>query len=177
MRAKRILIGMGLAASLTLFDQITKIWVMSSMAYHESIQILGNVVRLTYTRNPGIAFGISSGPLTGWPLMAITVIGSGLIAYILVSESRVSTWRTASMGILLGGAVGNLIDRLIRTEVVDFLDVGIDSSHRWPVFNVADAAVVVGIVLLLLTERKRGGRKRHASSETETEKTCASARI
>jgi len=146
----RLLLGCGLAALSILMDQSTKIWVSTNLFYHESIPIFGNTLRITYTRNPGIAFGISSGPLTGLPLLFITLLGSIFIAYILVMESRISKVRSAALGMILGGAVGNLIDRLFHGDVIDFIDVGINNSYRWPIFNVADASVVAGLLLILV---------------------------
>ena len=151
---RRLLIGFVLASVFILVDQTTKDWISRNLSFHESIPLVGNVIRITYTRNPGIAFGISSGILSGSPLLIVTFIGSILIAYILVVESKISTIRTAAMGMILGGAVGNLMDRLFHGDVVDFIDIGIDNSYRWPVFNVADAAVVAGLCLILLAGKK-----------------------
>ncbi len=144
-----VLAAIGVAA----LDQASKIMVSENMFLHESIQICGNVFRITHARNPGIAFGFSSGLLSGWPLTMITVVGAGLICTFLLTQKELAKGRSVMVGLVLGGAIGNLIDRMARGEVVDFLDVGFGST-RWPVFNVADSAVVVGVLLYMLTNKE-----------------------
>jgi len=144
-----VLAAIGVAA----LDQATKIIVSENMSLYESIQLCGSFVRITYARNPGIAFGLSFGFLSGWPLTMITVVGAGLICAFLLTQRELTKGRSVMVGLILGGAIGNLIDRMARGEVVDFLDVGFGST-RWPVFNVADSAVVVGVLLYMLTNRE-----------------------
>ncbi|MBN1423729.1 signal peptidase II [Candidatus Fermentibacteria bacterium] len=134
-----------------LLDQGTKALVNSRLPLYDSIPVIGHVVRITHTRNPGIAFGVSFGILSGWFLTAVTVCGVVAITIYLVRQSPLGWRRSVMMGLILGGAIGNLIDRLRWGEVVDFLDIGL-ARYRWPVFNVADSVVVVGVVLLLLIE-------------------------
>jgi signal peptidase II len=123
------------------------------MYLHESVRLAGDFLRLTYARNSGIAFGLSPGFLSGSLLLAITLAGSGLILVFLLTQRELGVGKSAIVGLILGGAVGNLIDRIATGEVVDFLDVGIGST-RWPVFNIADSAVVVGVVLYVLTDKR-----------------------
>ncbi len=121
-----------LAVVVTL-DLATKWWIVNNMSYHETISLIGDVVRLTYTHNPGAAFGIN--------------IGEHLAA-IYRSTPATDRLRLLAVALVGSGAIGNIVDR-VRYErgVVDFLDVGI-GSHRWWVFNVADSAVTVGAILL-----------------------------
>jgi signal peptidase II len=96
--------------------------------------------------------------------LAITLVGSGLILVFLLTQRELGVGKSAIVGLILGGAVGNLIDRIATGEVVDFLDVGIGST-RWPVFNIADSAVVVGVVLYVLTDKRH--QKEPAAPATE----------
>lgn len=145
--------GLGTAAGAVVLDQATKASVSARLLPYESIPVLGQVVRITHTRNPGIAFGISFGVLSGWVLTLLTACGVAAIAIYLVRHGADGGGRAAMRGLVLGGAVGNLIDRLRLGEVIDFLDVGV-GGYRWPVFNVADSVVVIGVALLLLTDRE-----------------------
>lgn len=151
--------GVMTAAAALLLDQVSKAVVNSQLSLYESIPVIGNVVRITHTRNPGIAFGVSFGVLNGWFLTIITACGVGAISFYLVRQSVLGWWRSVMVGLILGGAAGNLIDRIRWGEVIDFIDIGV-TRYRWPVFNVADSAVVVGVVLLLLTEHGEAGRDR-----------------
>ena len=149
-------------------DQVTKALISSSMYLHESIRLAGDFLRLTYARNSGIAFGLSPHFLNGSLLLAITVVGSVLILGFLLTQRRLGVVKSTMVGLILGGAIGNLIDRITMGEVVDFLDVGIGST-RWPVFNVADSAVVVGVVLYILADKKHHQGDSVASSQTQKE--------
>ncbi len=133
-----------------ILDQLTKMIVRDSMtlvvAGGESIPVLGDFVKLTYIENPGMAFGIQIG--SSALLTVFSVIATlGLIAYMIFHwhESKV---QKAALALILGGAIGNLIDRILYGSVVDFLDIGIGHT-RWPVFNIADAAVVIGMFILI----------------------------
>jgi len=130
-----------------ILDQITKVVVDRTMVLYQSIPVLGDFFRLTYIHNAGAAFGLNIGsPLvhTVFSLAALGVL--------------VWLWRTAPPGalllryalvVVLGGAVGNIIDRVRLGKVIDFFDFGL-GDLRWPVFNVADSAVTVGILLLII---------------------------
>jgi len=127
-----------------LLDQITKILISTSIVYGDSVSILGNILRFTYIKNPGMAFGIQVGNrvfFTAFALIASIVI----LVYLfrLKPENFLPRFALAS---ILGGAIGNLIDRLAYKEVIDFIDIRI---IRWPVFNIADVAVTLGMILLI----------------------------
>jgi signal peptidase II len=157
-------VGIITAGFVAAADQVSKALVSSTMYLHESIRLAGDYFRITYARNPGIAFGLSPGFLSGSLLLIITVAGSVLILVFLLTQRQLGGAKSAIVGLILGGAVGNLIDRVTMGEVVDFVDVGIGST-RWPVFNIADGAVVVGVVLYVLTDKKRDQRAAPAVSE------------
>jgi signal peptidase II len=129
-------------------DQLTKIWIRHTMELGESISILGSFVKITYVLNPGIAFGIHVP--NGMIFTILSVLASIGIVVFLVTHWHDGMAITGSLALILGGAIGNLIDRLFFREVVDFIDVGIQNL-RWPVFNVADSAVVIGMCFLFLT--------------------------
>lgn len=151
---------------IVLVDQLTKWLIHTRFDLYESITVVGDFVRLTYIRNPGGAFGLRWGHDAVYFVSAILIIG--WIAWQLWRQAHtrhLSVWALAS---ILGGAIGNMIDRIVHGEVIDFIDVeffdirvpGFDIgilSHpgylldRWPAFNVADSAVSVGIVLLLFS--------------------------
>lgn len=129
-------------------DQLTKYIVKESMFLGQSIPVLGDFFRLTYVENPGIAFGIQLGD--GRIFTALSLIASlGIVVYLIIHWHE-SDGMKNGLALILGGAFGNLIDRLLHGRVVDFLEVGI-RQYRWPVFNIADAAVVIGMALLFYT--------------------------
>jgi signal peptidase II len=131
------------AAIVYLLDRVTKLLAEEHLAGRPSIEVLPGV-RLTFTTNPGGAFSIGGGaPLL---FVAATVIVAVVIVVTAHRHTRPST--AVALGLVLGGALGNLTDRVlrgpgIRGHVVDFVDIG-----PWPVFNVADSAIVIGAVLL-----------------------------
>lgn len=135
---------LGWSIVIIIIDQITKLLIKNYMQLSESISILGNVLRLTYIKNPGMAFGI----LIGGKLF-YTVFASLACVVILIYLFRLKPenfWARFALASILGGAIGNLIDRLMYSEVVDFIDIRI---IRWPVFNFADIAITIGMVILI----------------------------
>ncbi len=127
-------------------DQLTKRWVMAKLALHQSIPVLGDLFRITYVLNRGGIFGIGS--RGDHPLLFIVVAFVALL-FMLLYLPRVRETRTLiGLSLVFSGAVGNLMDRLRLGAVVDFLDFGY-RSWRWPAFNLADAAITVGVGLLL----------------------------
>ena len=136
----------GTAATVTLLDRLTKLWAEHTLQGRSPIELLPGV-RLAFTTNAGGAFSIGGGaPLV---FVTATVVVSALIAVTASRHERVLT--SIALGLVLGGALGNLADRLLRGpgfrgHVVDFIDVG-----PWPVFNLADSAIVIGAILLAWT--------------------------
>lgn len=149
--------GYGLAILIVVLDQITKWLVKDLMILHDSIPLIGTSVQLTYLENPGMAFGIrffETHPFWGrWFFSIVSIVASvGLVWYIHKMRHERLAYRI-SLSLILGGAVGNLIDRVLYGRVVDFMDVDIPDvlgMQRWPVFNVADSAVVVGMIIMSL---------------------------
>jgi len=131
-------------------DQLSKQFVDASMRLYETIPLLP-VFQLTYLRNQGAAFSFLSqaGGWQRWFFIALSVGATVLITYWLKSMDRRKTWEAAAWALVLGGAVGNLLDRVVYGYVIDFLDVFYGDWH-WPAFNVADSAITLGIGMLLI---------------------------
>lgn len=137
-----------LGGGVLLLDLITKWMVTGSMALGQSIPVVGDVVRLTYIRNPGAAFGLHLGEYSRPFFIVVTLLALVFLGWMYARSPSVELLRRSALALLLAGAVGNLVDRLRWSEgVVDFMDVGL-GDLRWPVFNVADSAITVGAILL-----------------------------
>ncbi|SLM48256.1 Lipoprotein signal peptidase [Nitrospira japonica] len=137
---------------IVLVDQVTKQWVMQSMRLHESIVVVPNLFSITYIRNPGAAFGLLAGSSNAFRMVffgVTSLFALGLLGTILARLPEKDWIGQVSIAAILGGAIGNLIDRLRFGEVIDFLDVYVDMYH-WPAFNVADSAISVGVVCLIV---------------------------
>jgi signal peptidase II len=130
-------------------DFVTKIIAAGSLSpLHVPHEILGNHLRLTLVYNPGAAFGLNLGIYSRWIFMALTAGALVILARLYQATRQGDLLRTLALGLVCGGAVGNLIDRVRSASgVVDFIDVGV-GDMRWPTFNVADMAVSVGAFLL-----------------------------
>jgi signal peptidase II len=131
-------------------DQITKVYIDTHMTLHESHPVIEGIFSITYVRNPGAAFGFladASPFVRAFFLIGVSIFAAGLIVYYIVKMKTEDILLTYGMSLIMGGAVGNLIDRVRLGEVIDFLDVYI-STYHWPAFNVADSAVSAGAVIL-----------------------------
>ncbi|MCX5721391.1 MAG: signal peptidase II [Nitrospirae bacterium] len=141
-----------LAGTIIVIDQVTKLSIMQSMRLHESIPIVQDFFSLTYIRNPGAAFGLLAGSSNAFRMVffgVTSLIALALLGTILFRLPEKDWVGQLSISGVLGGAIGNLIDRLRYGEVIDFLDVYVNSYH-WPAFNVADSAISVGVVFLII---------------------------
>lgn len=141
----------GVVAAVLSADMVTKLAVQRSMQLYEQRDVLGSFVRLTYIYNPGAAFGIHLGEYSRWIFLLLSMVVLGALFGMLAYTPAKDRLRVTAIGLICGGAAGNLIDRIKSARgVVDFLDVGI-GTMRWPVFNVADMALTVGAVILALS--------------------------
>ncbi|MGZ4649692.1 MAG: signal peptidase II [Kineosporiaceae bacterium] len=133
------------AATVVLLDQLTKAWAVRTLGDGRTIEVVGSLVQLRLFRNPGAAFSFATG--TTWIFTIIATVVS--IVIVRISRRLGSVWWAVTLGLLLGGAVGNLLDRLLREpgfargHVVDFIDL-----PRLFVFNLADASITVAAVLI-----------------------------
>jgi len=135
----------GVAAVVLAADQITKAWLTSFLAPGQSVDVVGDLVRLVHGQNAGGLFGLFQGQALPFGLISFVVVGI-IVAY--HARSGRNPYLSITLGLLLGGALGNLVDRLRLGYVVDFVDAGL-GSVRWYTFNVADAAISCAILLLL----------------------------
>ena len=133
------------AAIVVALDQITKWMASARLELGDPASLFGDFVRLTLVHNTGAAFGLFPG--SRGPFIVISVIAIGVVLYLFFKETHRSVLNRVLLGCILGGAIGNLIDRIRLGWVVDFIDVGFGQT-RWPVFNVADSAVTLGVVFL-----------------------------
>lgn len=134
-------------------DQITKAMVNAKIHYADRIEVIPGFFDLTHVRNGGGAFSFfADGPLEqrmaffiGTTMIAICLL---LVFYRKLEDHEVLS--ATALGVVLGGAIGNLTDRVRFGEVIDFLDVHLTNSYTWPTFNVADSAIVIGVILLVI---------------------------
>lgn len=140
------------ALIVVVLDQLTKAIVLARMELHQSIPVVDGFFALTYVRNTGAAFGILAGRMAEIRvpfLLAVSVLALGVLLWFVRTVPADRRAVIAACGGVLGGAIGNIIDRAAYGEVIDFLDVYVGTYH-WPAFNVADAAITVGVVVLCL---------------------------
>ncbi len=143
-----------LAPLILALDQATKWLVAGSMVESESIPVLGDFFRLTFIHNRGAAFGIDVGSPLLHLLFSLVALGAlGWMFHTAPPEARLLR---CSLSMVLGGALGNIVDRVRIGKVIDFFDFGL-GDLRWPVFNVADTFVTIGIFLLILTYSRQPG--------------------
>jgi signal peptidase II len=146
------------AALVYALDRATKLLAEANLQGRDSVEVIPGVLQLRYTTNPGGAFGLFGE--ASWLFVGISAV---VIVVVVVASRNLPTAITAlGLGLVLGGAVGNLTDRILggsgfSGEVVDFID-----PHVWPVFNLADSAIVVGAVILLVAGLRGDRRARTA---------------
>lgn len=150
-----------ISLAIVLLDQISKAVVVRTIAIHETISVIPGFFNIVHVRNAGIAFGILNRP--GGDLSYYLLIGATILAigFLLVLFRRISAEHEnagVALSLVIGGAIGNLIDRIRLREVVDFLDVYIGSFH-WPAFNVADSAITIGTISLAYLILRQGSGK------------------
>jgi signal peptidase II len=124
-------------------DRITKSIVAAQVAYGNEVPVLGHFLGITNVRNSGAAFGFAPAGATLF-LIASIAVSIGLVVY--VARNPGTPWNDAVLGLILGGTLGNGFDRVVYGTVTDFVNL-----HFWPVFNLADAAISIGVVLLIAT--------------------------
>jgi len=140
-----------IAALVVLLDRISKWTVAASLPLHNELTVIPGFFQITHVENAGAAFGLFAESTVHWKVAALVTFS--LIALIIVTvllwkNSHSVSTMTVGLSLILGGAFGNLWDRIVDGHVVDFLDFHIGAYH-WPAFNVADSAIVVGAILLV----------------------------
>jgi signal peptidase II len=143
-------------AGVILLDQLTKWWIISSFFLHESREVVPGFFNLTFVTNTGAAFGLLAGRETAFRqafFVGVSIVALAALAFAYRQFRHQGRLAVTALGLIAGGAVGNLIDRLRFGRVIDFLDVYVGLYH-WPAFNVADAAITIGAGLLILCSLK-----------------------
>ena len=146
-RASLFLIVFGVV----ILDALTKQVVIARLPLGASVQVLPKLLHVVHYENPGAAFNVFSASANGvgFGLLLLFSCVAVIVVTVLFCRSRSIRKATIGLALVLGGAIGNLAERLLHGAVVDFIDVSV-RSHHWPAFNVADSAIVLGAVLILL---------------------------
>lgn len=141
------------AGGVVLLDQLTKLLILATLPLYGGIEIIPGFFNIVHVRNTGAAFSILAGAPSVWRQWFFIIVTTGVLAILLLAYRKVSVkdrWTRSAYALIIGGALGNLVDRVRLGEVIDFLDVYWGSYH-WPAFNVADSAITVGAALLILS--------------------------
>jgi signal peptidase II len=147
-------------------DQAFKHWVVSHMALYESIPLIPNLFALTYVRNIGAAFSAFSGQVAGLSIVA-GVVAIAIVVYMVRLKERTAL-HALSLGLLLGGTLGNFVDRVRLGYVVDMFDLQWNGQNIFPIFNIADISIDVGVGLLLLLFYLESRRERLAAAQDQS---------
>jgi signal peptidase II len=150
------LVWFGLIALVVVgLDHLTKWLVIQGLPFNHDVHLAGEWVMLTHIKNTGGAFGLFPGSTL--PLILVSSAAS-IVLCVLAVRLRHDRTRLVALGLILGGAIGNLIDRIFQGKVTDFIHVGIPDGPRWPIFNVADSAVSIGVGILAWYVYVKGSR-------------------
>ena len=157
----RIKISLLFAVVIIVADQASKYLVRTGVGQFEVISVIDGLFQIVYAKNTGVAFGFLSNlnPRMINPILSFLNIAIMIFLCLIVLIEDLSLWTRAAFGLILGGAAGNLIDRLLLGFVVDFLDFYVGKAH-WPAFNVADAAITLGVILLIADQLFGGGGRK-----------------
>ena len=144
-------IVLGWVVIIVVLDRITKIIIDRSMPLHHSIPVIDGLFNLTYVRNTGAAFGIFAGSHEAFRLPFLILVSILALGFVVVMVKRLRDEETGlitALAFIIGGALGNLVDRVLYGEVIDFLDF-YWSRYHWPAFNLADSFITVGVLITL----------------------------
>jgi signal peptidase II len=156
-------IGLSIAGLTLVLDQISKWWALHALDPLQPVAVIP-FLNLVLVWNRGVSFGLfdDGGSWTPWLLKLVAlIIVAGLVWWLRRTDDR---YQATALGLIIGGAIGNVIDRLVHGAVVDFIDVHAAGYH-WPAFNVADSAICVGAVLLVFESLLAPGRKLEGQHE------------
>lgn len=139
-----------IAGLVLVLDQLTKLYIVSRFSLHESVTIVEDFFHIIYIRNPGAAFGIFAGSAASFRIpFFLTLSVVAVVGMLFFYKTATEKILRIAISLIMGGAVGNMIDRARLGEVIDFIDVHW-YDHHWPAFNVADSAITIGVGLLIL---------------------------
>lgn len=159
--SRRLGLFLACAGGVLVLDQLTKWLVSSQLLLGQPVVVVGDFIRLTLVHNRGAAFGLFPGSRV--PFIIVSLLAIAVVLYLFQRDAYRSALSRVLLGGILGGALGNLIDRARLGYVVDFIEVGV-GSLKWPVFNVADSAVTLGVIILAWILTRPG---RHAAAPAE----------
>ncbi len=148
---------LGITLPVLALDQLSKLYIASHFALHEDLVLIPNWLDITYTLNPGAAFSLFAG-MPGWfrsSFLLLLAVGAIIVLIVLLVRDPRLSLTSVALALILAGAAGNLIDRLLRGPVLDFIFAHY-YSYTWPVFNVADSAISIGVVLILIASLTSG---------------------
>lgn len=132
--------------SVIFFDQLSKYIISNKMYLGQSIKLIGSFLRLTYAKNPNAAFGIPIGsPIL---MIILTSVATVLLIFYFFRLKDNGNLISVGLAMIIGGAIGNLIDRIRMRQVIDFIEIGV-KRFKWPIFNIADSFVTIGIIIIL----------------------------
>ncbi|MDH3257416.1 MAG: signal peptidase II [Nitrospinota bacterium] len=154
---------------LIILDQYTKMWVNAHIPKHHYITVIDNFFAITHIRNPGVAFGLfAEGPSEYKTYLFIGFSVIAIVAILIFFHQTPQKNRMVRIGLILifSGAIGNLIDRILYQEVIDFLDFYYGAYH-WPAFNIADSCITIG-VLLMFADLIQAGRASQVEDSSDT---------
>jgi len=156
---------------LIILDQYTKMWVNTHIPKHHSIMVLDNFFALTHIRNPGVAFGLGadwSSQYKTYMFIGFSIIA--IIAILIFFHQTPPENKIVRVGLILifSGAIGNMIDRILYQEVIDFLDLFVGGYH-WPAFNIADSCITIGVFLMFVDLIQAGKTARGEDSPDKPE--------
>lgn len=166
---KKYLWLMTISGILIALDQLTKLYVHSNFQLGESVVAIPNLFNITYVRNPGAAFGFLAESHPAFReifFLMMPPIALVVILIILRGVKETDIKQTVALSMVFGGAIGNYIDRLRFRYVIDFLDFHIYNKYSWPAFNIADSAIVVGVIILMILMFYEGKNQSPEVSET-----------
>lgn len=164
-------VAIGAFLVVLVLDIATKIAIDTHLSYADRIPIIPGFFYLTHVRNTGAAFGLFADAPQVYRLVffiSVSLVAVGIIVAFYRKLSPGDRLAALALGLILGGAVGNLIDRIFRQEVVDFLHFRLWRNYSWPDFNVADSAIVVGVGLLVLELLASEGERRVSAGDGES---------
>jgi signal peptidase II len=145
---KRVVALLAIAGSVLALDQWTKHLATAFLAGRPPVRVIGDYVQLTYALNSGVAFSLGAG--SRFPFYLFSIAAAVVILWLFARGRVPRLGQQLALALILGGALGNLVDRISSGLVVDFVEIGVGRFH-WPVFNLADSAVSIGVVMFILS--------------------------
>lgn len=165
---RKYLVLATVAGFLVALDQLTKIYIHANFALGESVPVIKDIFHITYVRNIGAAFGaFREAPEAFRTIFFLSMppIAVAFVLYLFRSVESTDRWQVFSLSLIFGGAIGNYIDRLRFGFVIDFLDVHYKQAWSYPAFNVADSAIVCGVIILMYLMVTRDMAERRKAKE------------